>query len=168
MAMRFTTPFWAIVGVAILAVVLWPRSASVSDGEVESLVRVTADKVEISGWALDARRGTQVSSIFVTVNGRTIAQGSPSELRRPNKFPTGFRIVFNRDLIKGSRPQIAVFAAANDGVRELGYAKGLDTRYRASIPVADRGAASAEAVRLGFGAERRADRLTLLVDKAEL
>ena len=51
--------------------------------EVETITGVSSDRIKVSGWAGAA---TPVSSVFITVNGRMVAQGEPSELRRPNTF----------------------------------------------------------------------------------
>jgi len=158
----------AIVGILILAVLAWPRASASVDGEVEALTRVGADKVELSGWALDAGAGARASSIFVTVNGRMVAQGKPSDVRRPHKFPTVFHIVLDRASIEGDRPRIAVFVATKGGVRELNYANGLTERYRAAGPTKKGDVGSADVPALRFGMERRADRLTLLVEESEL
>ena len=76
--------------------------------------------------------------------------------------------MFDRALITGDRPQLAVFAATTKGIRQLNYAKDLAAQYDATIPVGRRDAKYAKASALQFGMEHRADRLTVLVARSEL
>jgi hypothetical protein len=136
-------------GLAILVELGWLWSAAPPTGAVEA-ARVGRDKVELSGWAVDAKAAKQASAIYVTVDGRVVAQAKPSEVRidrpGPKNVPTGFHVVLDKALIEGKR-HIGVYAATEDGIRELSYSWGL------ALP---------------FGAEHRPDRLTLLIGRTEL
>src|SRR5712691_12795854 len=60
-------------GLAILVGLGWRWSEAPPTGAVES-ARVGRDKVELSGWAVDAKAARQASAIYVTVDGRLVAQ----------------------------------------------------------------------------------------------
>jgi hypothetical protein len=154
--------------IAVLAGLVWLMTRPGPDGEVESVRSIAPDMIEIRGWALDARNRAQATRIFVTVNGRLAAQGEPSEVRGPYSFPTVFRIAVGHTFVQGGRSQIAAFVATKDGPRELRYSNGLAERYRDDLRAGGRQASDGTAGELGFGAEPRSDRITLLMDKSEL
>ena len=113
--MKYSWIIPAVAGVLILIVLLGQGPAGTRDGEVEAF-KADGGKVELSGWALDARAGTPASSIFVTVNGRVVAQEKPSETRRAGSFPTGFRIAFDERVVGNRSAYVASFRGGYPGL----------------------------------------------------
>src|SRR5262249_17687993 len=133
-----------VVGVALL----WPAQRPI--GVVEA-ARIVGDKLELQGWAFDFKARSEPATLYVLVGGRVAAHVTPAEVRREGmgtgKVVGTFRIELDKTMVDGKARPIAVYATTEDGLRELAYSRGL------AVPL---------------GGEDRRDRLTLVLDRAEL